>query len=116
MSTANPRDSRLSIVDQETGVELAELGMEVRRKAHVCRECRFCDVSDLSSNFDKCLAKGGNFCNGLNKNSDCEFWEAKRPVVALAKVASGGMTVGLLLGTTFGGAVVGLLWLLLGGG
>jgi len=105
----------MRIVDQETGAELAELGMEVRRKARVCRECRFCDAYENSSGFDKCLARGGNFCSGLNERSDCELWEPKPTVVALLRNSGSSMATGLLLGTTFGGAVVGLLWLLVGG-
>ena len=113
MSTIHPRDQHsLRIVDQETGAELAQLGMEIRRRARSCRECRFFMPNRYPYDplEDQCAAYTGAQCKKKNPNADCELWEAKLPVVALSGMG------GLLLGTTFGGAVVGLLWLLLGGG
>jgi len=123
MSTGNPRDPHsLRIVDQETGDELAELGMEVRRRAVVCRECRFCNRDQIFYGdgarsgqlvrADECHAFNDQ-CKKKNQAADCKFFE---PIPApLARFSSNGV-VTLLLATTFGGAVVGLLWLLVGGG
>jgi len=115
VSTNNPADpTSLRIVDQETGVELAELGMEVRRRARACRECRFCSILyDSSPRYDSCLAFAGADCHAKNPNADCEFWEA--PAVVVARVNIGERMISAVLGTIFGGAIVGLLVLLFGG-
>jgi len=116
MSTDNPRDpNSLRIVDQETGDELAQLGLEARPRSRICEECRFfiegrSSISDARDrNYDKCEVLRGRYCNDLNPKGECERWEPQPP----ATVRSG--TFRFLLGTTFGGGVVGLAWMFFGG-
>lgn len=112
-----PEDPRMRLVDAASNDELVELGIAVRPKARICRECRFWIRGERDSycsgddrDYDQCQAMRKGYCNELNPKGNCELWEPKSPKVP------GDMAIGLLLGTTFGGAVMGVLWLLAGGG
>jgi len=117
VTTDDPRSLR--VIDAETGAELADLGMEVRRKARICRECRFCQPDqvyvDKESHCglvkaDECLAFNSK-CLNRNKKADCELWEPKP--VAIAIQARLPTPFAMLLGAIFGGAIASLIWILI---
>lgn len=76
MADAND-PKRLQIVDAETRAELAAMGMDVRRKALACSDCRF-TATRLNPtrcvHQDYCTAYNG-WCAEKNPNADCDLWE-----------------------------------------
>jgi len=79
----NDKPKNLRVVDQDTGTEIAELGV-VRKKAVACVDCRFYGqrhtwVQHSSGSTyvaDECLAFQQP-CTIKNPNADCEYFEPR---------------------------------------
>ena len=104
----------LQIIDDETGAELAELGMHTRQRTRACMDCRFRKTS-LGGTYYECMARSGRdiSIHNLNPNGDCTLWEksdkiAKRERTTVAKTHP----LGKIWAWT---SLVAILWLLLRG-
>ncbi len=106
----------LQIIDEETGAELAELGMTTRERTRACIECRFRLKDGLGREWDRCGARSHVQIrpNNLNPDGKCRLWEpsekiAKREQTAVARTHP-------LVKIWAWSSLVAILWLLLRGG
>jgi hypothetical protein len=73
-------DKRLRVLDNETGAELAELGLSVKLKAVACFECRFNGGYSHMIDGDSCKAFNVA-CSKKNPNADCAYFEPRPSLV-----------------------------------
>lgn len=106
--------SQLQIIDDETGAELAELGMHTRQRTRACMDCRFMHKT-YGYSAPECGARGDLHIavHNLNPNGDCTLWEksdkiAKRDRTVIAKTHA-------LVKIWSWTSLVAILWLLLRG-
>ena len=73
--------NHLQIIDDETGAELADLGMSTRQRTHACMDCRFMHKT-YSHSAAECGARGERYIAiyNLNPNGNCELWEPKKQI------------------------------------
>jgi hypothetical protein len=109
----------LQIIDEETGAELAELGMTTRERTRACMDCRFrvSQWAALGTNdWDICGARG-NRCirtERLNQNGDCSLWEPKNKIAKRDRTTI--VKTHPLVKIWAWTSLVAILWLLLRGG
>lgn len=93
--------TRLTVIDEETRTELAELGMETRVRRVLCRDCRF--RIPVWEGPDECIVNGNRWTQGANPNGECEKFEPRplsKPSAALGAVAL--VAFGIVIGFTLG--------------
>jgi hypothetical protein len=105
----------LQIIDEETGAELAELGMTTRERTRACMDCRFMHKTYGHSSPD-CAARGGKYIDihNLNPHGKCMLWEPKKEIATRQSttLAKTHPFVKIWAWTS----LVAILWLLLRGG
>lgn len=71
----------LQIIDEETGAELADLGMTTRERTRACCDCRFMKSSS-GGTFRMCMARGGIHIAiyNLNPHGRCDLWEPNNKI------------------------------------